>query len=191
MKAILTFVRKYENNLNLIALDNCLNLNNLTNINLISGQPILIITNNEKIFAFYLIKNNGDLYQIYGEKDYLFEIDKIHDYSIINLSKYNLIKYFLSNIFLCLSISEFQNMNKDMSDIENKIFHDLLHAELDLHKIKAYIYKIIRKSNIKFDVKQRLLINLKNTKFPNNRIFLKKIDLNLLGYDIYINTLIK
>lgn len=191
MKAILTFVRKLEDNTHFIGVDNPINIDELNKFNLISGQPVICVVNNNILTALYLIKNDGELFQVHGENDFLFDIKNIYDFTLINLNKFNLIKYYLINTYSCLSLNEFEILNEDMLSLENKIFYDLLHTELASNKLKNYILRIIKKSDLKFSIRERLLKNLNITKYPNNKIFIKKIDLNLSGYDIYINTFVK
>ena len=46
------------------------------------------------------------------------------------------------------------------------------------------------KSDLRIDLKNRLLANLKLVKNPNKKILNKKIDIDLSGYSIKINTFI-
>lgn len=191
MKAILTFVRKLEKSSHFIGVENPSNINELNKLDLISGQPIICIIEENNLVGLYLIKNDGELFQIYGEKDFLFNLNNLYDFTLINLTKFNIIKYYLISLYSCLSLNEFEILYGEMVDLENKVFYDLLHAELETNKLKQYICRIVNKSDLKFSLKERLLKTLKIAKNPNSKMFIKKIDLNLSGYDIYINTLIK
>ena len=106
MKAYLTFVRKKENDVHMLGIDNPVNICDVLFIELKSGQPIISIIKNNRIVAFYILDVEGNLYQLVGDIDYLFDLSDLTDLSLINLQKYNLIKYFVSNIFQCLSIQE-------------------------------------------------------------------------------------
>ena len=52
------------------------------------------------------------------------------------------------------------------------------------------ISKEIVKSCLKYNIKKRLIDYLKKIKNPNKKIIRKKIDIDLSGYGIYINTFI-
>ena len=110
--------------------------------------------------------------------------------SIKNLQKYNLIKYFVSQIFQCLSIQEAKHNSEIFESLEEKIFYNLLHIEIKLYKIKPAIIKEIKKSELSSELKNRLLSTINKTKNPNNKILKKKIDVDLSGYSIYINAFI-
>ena len=191
MKAYLTFIRKKESDIHMLGLENPENLEDILFITLRSGQPILSIIHNKKILAFYLIDNESNIHQLYGDEDLLFRLKIINDLTIINLQKYNLIKYFIFNFFECVSIEEAKFYCDSFENLEEKIFYNLLHVEIDYYKIKSAIKKEIRKSDIKFEIKNRLIAELEKTKLPNKKILNKKIDIDLSGYSIYINTLVK
>jgi hypothetical protein len=132
----------------------------------------------------------GNLYQIVGDNDLLFELDELTDLSLKNLQKYNLIRYFVSHVFECLSIQEAKHNSEIFELLEEKIFYNLLHIEIELFKIKPAIIKEIKKSELSNALKDRLLFCLKLIKNPNKKILNKKIDIDLSGYSIYINTLV-
>ena len=110
--------------------------------------------------------------------------------SLKNLQKYNLIKYYVSQVFQCLSIQEAKHNSEKFELLEEKIFYNLLHIEIEIFKIKQFIAKEIKKSELSIELKNRLLISLNLTKNPNNKILKKKIDVDLSGYSIDINTLV-
>jgi hypothetical protein len=188
MKAYLTFARRKEDDVHMLGIENPSNINDILFIGLKSGQPILPIIQNNKIIAFYILDVEGNLYQIVGETDYLFNLNELTDLSTINLQKYNLIKYFVSQVFQCLSIQEAKYNSEIFELLEEKIFYNLLHIEIDLYKIKPAIIKEIKKSELTNTIKDRLLMCLTQAKNPNNRILKKKIDVDLSGYSIYINS---
>jgi hypothetical protein len=190
MKAYLTFTRRKENDVHMLGIENPSNINDILFADLKSGQPILPIIVNNKIVALYIIDVEGNLYQIVGEIDHLFSLDQLIDLSLKNLQKYNLIKYFVSQIFQCLSIQEARHNSEIFECLEEKIFYNLLHIEIELYKIKLAIVKEIKKSELSNELKNRLLSSLNKTKNPNNKILKKKIDVDLSGYSINVNTLI-
>lgn len=190
MKAYLTFLRKKENDVHMLGIDNPVNICDILFIKLKSGQPIISVIQDKKLIAFYILDIEGNLYQTLGEIDYLFDLNEMTDLTIVNLKKYNLIKYFVSHVFQCLSIQEAKYYSEAFELLEEKIFHNLLHVEISLYRIKILIAKEIVKSELSDELKMRLLASLKQTKNPNNKILKKKIDVDLSGYGIKINALI-
>jgi hypothetical protein len=190
MKAYLTFTRRKENDVHMLGIENPSNIFDILFADLKSGQPILSIISNDKIIAFYVIDFEGNLHQIVGETDHLFVLNQLEDLSLKNLQKYNLIKYFVSHVFQCLSIQEAKHNSEIFELLEEKIFYNLLHIEIELFKIKPAIIKEIKKSELSNELKNRLLLTLNKTKNPNNKILKKKIDVDLSGYSIYINAFI-
>jgi hypothetical protein len=184
MKAYLTFLRKNELEHHAIGVDIKINVPDL--YLRISGQPLLIISKDNFLLALYLISEDGDLNQVYGIEDYLFNVEFIHDLSSINIKKFNTIKYFLLSMYSSLSLSEFSFYQKELLSFENIIFYNLLHVELDVNKIKSMIMKIINKSDIEQSIQQRFLEKLKRNNFINRKILRKKLDINLSGYNCKI-----
>lgn len=191
MKAFLTFARRREEDIHMLGLENPINISELLFIGLKSGQPILSVIHDKKIVAFYIIDIEGNLYQLIGDTDYLFDLNELHDLSLINLQKYNLIRYYVSNVFQCLSIQEAKHNLEIFELLEEKIFYSLLHVEIDLFKIKSLILKEINKSELSESLKKRLIVALKTIKTPNKKILKKKVDIDLSGYGIKINTLVQ
>lgn len=191
MKAYLTFVRKKENDVHMLGIENPKNICDVLFIELKSGQPIISVIQNNKLVAFYILDIEGNLHQLVGDIDYLFDLDELIDLSLINLQKYNLIKYFVSHVFQCLSIQEAKYNSEIFELLEEKIFYNLLHIEIDLFKIKLSIAREIMKSDLSDELKIRLLASLKKTKNPNKKILKKKIDVDLSGYGIKINALVQ
>lgn len=188
MKAFLTFIRIINNDIHMLGLSNPKNISCLDKIKLISGQPIVAIIESEILLAFYLISNDGSLYQVKGNNDLLFELDSLSDLTLVNICKYNAIRYFLCNIFDCLSIRELSE-NKDILEaFENKIFYSYLHTDTEICKFKAIIYKELLKQNFEFSLKTRMAKRLRKLKNPNNKTIKKKIDIDLSGYGIHIDT---
>jgi len=187
MKAYLTFLRKNELEHHAIGVDIKINVPDL--YLRISGQPLLIISKDNSLLALYLISEDGDLNQVYGIEDYLFNVEFIHDLSSINIKKFNTIKYFLLSMYSSLSLSEFSFYQKELLSFENIIFYNLLHVELDVNKIKSMIMKIINKSDIEQSIQQRFLEKLKRNNFINRKILRKKLDINLSGYNCKIKAI--
>jgi hypothetical protein len=187
MKAYLTFLRKNELEHHALGVDIKINVPDL--YLRISGQPLLIISKDNSLLALYLISEDGDLNQVYGIEDYLFNVEFIHDLSSINIKKFNTIKYFLLSMYSSLSLSEFSFYQKELLSFENIIFYNLLHVELDVNKIKSMIMKIINKSDIEQSIQQRFLEKLKRNNFINRKILRKKLDINLSGYNCKIKAI--
>jgi hypothetical protein len=190
MKAYLTFARRRENDVHMLGIENPKNICDILFVGLKSGQPILPVISNNKIVSLYILDIEGNLHQIFGNNDSLFELDQLTDLSLKNLQKYNLIKYFVSHVFECLSIQEAKYNAEIVELLEEKIFYNLLHIEIELFKIKPAIIKEIKKSELSITLKDRLLFCLKQIKNPNKKILNKKIDVDLSGYSIHINALI-
>ena len=191
MKAYLTFVRIKEDDVHMLGIDNPENIQDVLFIYLKSGQPIISVIQNKKLIAFYILDIEGNLYQLIGDIDYLFELNELTDLTLINLNKYNLIKYFVSHLFQCLSIQEAKIYSQTFESLEEKIFYNLLHIEVNLYRIKILIAKEIIKSELSDELKVRLLASLKQIKNPNKKILKKKVDVDLSGYGIKINSFIQ
>lgn len=195
MNAFITFCRQTirqnnEKEIHLLGIKNPKNISVLEKFNLRSGQPVVCVIESFTIVAFYLISNSGELHQVYGSLDYLFEIDEIDDFCLINLQKYNYINYLLLEIFKCISKDEAKIYSDVFEKLEETIFYNLLHTESDFLKIKNFLKKEIYKINLSDLVKVRILKSLSTAKNPNNKILKKKIDVDLYGYNIKINTMI-
>ena len=191
MKAHITFIRKNDQDIHMLGIKNPNNIKCLNEINLISGQPIITVIENDLIVALYLIKANGEIFQIKGNIDFLFDLKEMTDISIINVKKYNAIRYFLINTFYNLSMKEFSLYEKQLDKLENSIFYHYLHTDFEISQLKTIIVREINKSDLSYYIKKRFLIQLRSIKTPSKRTLRKKIDVDLSGYSIYINTLIQ
>lgn len=187
-QAFLTFVRKKWDDCSFLAIENPKNLTELDVSCLRSGQPILIINDTNQMLALYVISKNAELFQIYGEEDYLFFMETINDLSLMNIKKYNYIRYILTDAFDELSIQEAKVYNDIFESLEETIFYTTLHTELSLASIKNILLKEIKKINIPTNIKQRLETKAKLSKCASENYLRKKIDVDLTGYGIYINT---
>lgn len=191
MKAYLTFVRKNEQDIHMLGIKNPSNIKSLDQIELISGQPIISVIENENIVALYLIKTNGEIFQIKGNIDLLFDLKEMTDISIINVKKYNAIRYYLINTYYNLSIKEFSIYEKQLDKLENSVFYNFLHTDFDISQLKTIIIREINRSDLSFYIKKRFLAQIRSLKAPSRKILRKKIDIDLSGYSIYINTFIQ
>ena len=191
MKAYITFIRKNDQDIHMLGIKNPDNIKSLDEINLISGQPIIIIIENDIIAALYLIKMSGEIFQIKGNIDLLFDLREMTDISLINVKKYNAIRYFLINTFYNLSMKEFSLYEKQLDKLENSIFYHYLHTDFEISQLKTIIIREINKSDLSYYIKKRFLMQIRSIKTPSKRILRKKIDVDLSGYSIYINTLIQ
>lgn len=191
MKAYLTFIRKNEQDIHMLGIKNPLNIKSLNQIELISGQPIISVIENENIVALYLIKTNGEIFQIKGSIDLLFDLKEMTDISIINVKKYNAIRYYLINTYYNLSIKEFSIYEKQLDKLENSVFYNFLHTDFDISQLKTIIIREINRSDLSFYIKKRFLAQIRSLKAPSRKILRKKIDIDLSGYSIYINTFIQ
>jgi hypothetical protein len=191
MKAYITFVRKNDLDIHMLGIKNPTNMNYFDNLNLISGQPVISVIENDNIVGLYLIKINGEIFQIKGNIDLLFDLKEMTDISIINVKKYNAIRYYLINTFYNLSMKEFSLYEKLLDRLENSIFYHYLHTDFELSQLKTIIVREINKSNLSYYIKKRFLVQLRAVKPPSKKILRKKIDVDLSGYSIYINTFIQ
>ena len=191
MKAFITFIRTYEKDIHMLGIKNPDNIDTLKEINLISGQPVVSILENDVIVGLYLIKVNGEVFQVKGNIDFLFDLKEMSDISSINVKKYNAIRYYLINTFYNLSIKEFGLYEIQLDKIENTIFYNYLHADFEISQLKTILIREINRSDLSYYIKKRLVTQLRNVKPPTKKILRKKIDIDLSGYSIYINTLIQ
>ena len=76
-QAYLTFIRRKNDDFSFLAIENPNNLKELKKSFLRSGQPAIVIKDNNKLLALYAIGNDGELFQIYGTEDYLFLMKNI------------------------------------------------------------------------------------------------------------------
>jgi len=191
MKAFLTFVRQNKQDIHMLGIKNPNNIQTLEETNLISGQPIISIIENEAIVALYLIKVNGELFQIKGNIDFLFDLKEMSDISTLNVKKYNAIRYYLINTFYNLSMKEFSIYEKQLDKLENEIFYSYLHTDFEISQLKTILIREINRSDLSYYMKKRLVSQLRNVKMPSKKILRKKIDIDLSGYTIYINTFVQ
>jgi len=191
MKAFITFIRTYEKDIHMLGIKNPYNIDTLKEINLISGQPVVSILENDVIVGLYLIKVNGEVFQVKGNIDFLFDLKEMSDISSINVKKYNAIRYYLINTFYNLSMKEFGLYEIQLDKLENTIFYNYLHADFEISQLKTILIREINRSDLSYYIKKRLVTQLRNVKPPTKKILRKKIDIDLSGYSIYINTLIQ
>jgi hypothetical protein len=188
-QAFLTFIRTKNDEFSFLAIDNPNNLIKLQEYKLRSGQPMIIIKENESLCALYAISNDAELFQIYGKQDYLFLMKSINDISLINIKKYNYIRHILLEAFEILSIQESKLYKNIFESLEELIFYTTLHTELSNQSIKNIIIREVKKLDIPSSIKNRMLDKIKLCKQISESYLRKKIDVDLTGYGIYINTL--
>lgn len=186
MKAYLTFCRINDDKISFIGINKSINIDQLQTCNISSGQPIVCILN-DRLLGLYLIDNNGKLNQIYGDLDLLFQLKNLQDLSHVNLAKYNNLRHLLVKIFQSLSFKELTNFTLQLTELENKVFYNYLHTEIQ-NDYKKLIEREINKSNLDNKTKYRLNDNLKKIKSISNKLSNKKLQLDLSGYRIYVNT---
>lgn len=188
--AYLTFIRKKESDIKFLAVDSPENLDQICAKNFRSGLPIIAVIDRDKLEALYIVGTDGDLFQVFGEQDSLFFMKKLNDISLINIKKYNLIKFILLETFDELTIQESKIHKELFEKFEEKVFYITLHTELGFTGIKNIAIKELNKIEIKNEIKLRLLDKIKSIKSMPERFLKKKIDVDLTGYGIYINSFI-
>ena len=124
------------------------------------------------------------------ENDSLFFMKKINDISLINIQKYNLIKFILLDAFDELTIQESKIYKNIFESFEEKIYYNTLHTELEFLGIKNFAIKELMKIELDAKLKTRILDKIKSVKPMPDRFLKKKIDVDLTGYGIYINAFI-
>ncbi len=189
-QAFLTFIRKKENDIKFLAVKNPININDINYNELRSGLPVIVVISDEILEALYIIGTDGVLFQVFGENDSLFFMKKINDISLINIQKYNLIKFILLDAFDELTIQESKIYKNIFESFEEKIYYNTLHTELEFLGIKNFAIKELMKIELDAKIKARLLDKIKSVKPMPERFLKKKIDVDLTGYGIYINAFI-
>lgn len=188
-QAILTFIRRKNDDYSFLAIENPSNLIELKECCLSSGQPVILVQENKNLIALYAIGNDAQLFQIYGKQDFLFLMKSIDDISLLNIKKYNFIRHILLNAFDELSIQESKQYKYIFDIFEENIFYTTLHTELENHNIKNVIIREIKKLNLPSSIIDRMLSKIKISKQISESYLRKKIDVDLTGYGIYINAL--
>lgn len=186
-KAFLTFIRRKNDDYSFLAIENPSNLISTKECFLRSGQPVIVIKENEKLLGLYLIGNNAELFQVYGDEDFLFFMKTLNDLSLLNIKKYNFIKHILIEIFYELSIQESKQYKDIFESFEENIFYTTLHTELENKNIKNVVVKELKKLEIPHSIKTRMLDKITKLKNISENYLRKKIDVDLAGYGIYIN----
>ena len=188
-QAFLTFIRRKNDEYSFLATENPSNLIKINEYKLQSGQPVVIVKENNILIALYAIGNDAELFQIYGNQDYLFFMNCINDITLMNIKKFNFIKNTLLEIFDELSIQESKLYKNVFESFEDQIFYTTLHTELNNRSIRNVIVKEIKKLQVPNNISNRLLNKIKSCKQLPENYLRKKIDVDLSGYGIYINAL--
>ena len=186
-QAFLTFIRRKNDEYSFLATENPSNLIKINEYKLQSGQPVIIVKENNILIALYAIGNDAELFQIYGNQDYLFFMNCINDITLMNIKKFNFIKNTLLEIFDELSIQESKLYKNVFESFEDQIFYTTLHTELNNRSIRNVIVKEIKKLQVPNNISNRLLNKIKSCKQLPENYLRKKIDVDLSGYGIYIN----
>jgi len=190
MIAYLTFLRKNKDYLHLLGIKNPKNIISLQNLNLTSGQPVIVIIKDDLIISLYYINENGELFQSFGQIDYLFQSKNLLDFTYKIVRKYNYIRNILIYSFMMLSIEELDHYSEALEEIENTIFHNYLHLDIDLYRIKYGMIKLLNKSGLNSSIKERIIKGISKHKIHSRGLLKKKIDINLSGYLIKINSFV-
>ena len=98
---------------------------------------------------------------------------------------------FLINTFYNLSMKEFAIYEKQLDKLENSVFYNFLHTDFEISQLKTLIIREINKSDLSYYIKKRFIVQLRSVKNPSKKILRKKIDIDLSGYSIYINTFVQ
>ena len=77
-----------------------------------------------------------------------------------------------------------------LEEIENTIFHNYLHLDIDLYRIKYGMIKLLNKSGLNSSIKERIIKGISKHKIHSRGLLKKKIDINLSGYLIKINSFV-
>ena len=101
-------------------------------------------------------------------------------------SKRNILIY----SFMMLSIEELDHYSEALEEIENTIFHNYLHLDIDLYRIKYGMIKLLNKSGLNSSIKERIIKGISKHKIHSRGLLKKKIDINLSGYLIKINSFV-
>ena len=190
MIAYLTFLRKNKDYLHLLGIKNPINIISLQNLNLTSGQPVIVIIKDDLIISLYYINENGELFQSFGQIDYLFQSKNLLDFTYKNVRKYNYIRNILIYSFMMLSVEELDHYSETLEEIENTIFHNYLHLDIDLYRIKYGMIKLLNKSGLNSSIKERIIKGISKHKINSRGLLKKKIDINLSGYLVKINSFV-
>ena len=89
-----------------------------------------------------------------------------------------------------LSIEELDHYSEALEEIENTIFHNYLHLDIDLYRIKYGMIKLLNKSGLNSSIKERIIKGISKHKIHSRGLLKKKIDINLSGYLIKINSFV-
>ena len=184
MIAYLTFLRKNKDYLHLLGIKNPTNIISLQNLNLTSGQPVIVIIKDDLIISLYYINENGELFQSFGQIDYLFQSKNLLDFTYKNVRKYNYIRNILIYSFMMLSIEELDHYSEALEEIENTIFHNYLHLDIDLYRIKYGMIKLLNKSGLNSSIKERIIKGISKHKIHSRGLLKKKIDIKNTFYNI-------
>lgn len=158
------------------------------NIDIHSIAPVIIIRKGNEAKSIYRIASNGNVNQIYGDIDILLDIHILNDITIKYLPNFRMLRYLLTNAFKCLSVDEIILYKKELQSLENEIFDKCFNTNMSWDLIKKHTNKTIKNSIFHHETKRKINYYISKAKCPNKTYLNKKIDVNLLGYNIKIRT---
>lgn len=149
-----------------------------------SGCPVIVVVDHDLIKCVYRVGTNGEINQIYGYQDYLIQIDEIIDLSYKFLKIYHYIRFVLENLFRELLLEELAKNKTSLLLMEKSINDNYFNNSLNWDVFKSIISKEIRSSKIENKLKTKLSNKLNKLREPTAYVISKKIDVNMMGYDI-------
>jgi hypothetical protein len=149
-----------------------------------SGCPVIVVVDHDFIKCVYRVGTNGEINQIYGYQDYLIQIDEIIDLSYKFLKIYHYIRFVLENLFRELLLEELAKNKTSLLLMEKSINDNYFNNSLNWDVFKSIVSKEIRSSKIENKLKTKLSNKLNKLREPTAYVTSKKIDVNMMGYDI-------
>ncbi len=158
------------------------------NIDIHSIAPVIVIRKGNVAKSIYRVASNGNVNQIYGDIDILLDVYILNDITIKYLPNFRMLRFLLTNAFKCLSIDEILLHKSELQSLENEIFDKCFNTNMNWDLIKKHANKTIKNSNFPSDTKRKINYYISKAKCPNKTYLNKKIDVNLMGYNIKIRT---
>ena len=142
MNAFLTFSRHKNEEIHLLGIKNPENVSVLSSFKLRSGQPVLCVIEKLNIIAFYLVDDEGELYQVYGDKDYLFDIDWQGTEQVKKIMPLDIVPIFI----LPPSINDLENRLKKREEKNKELIDQRMKmAKDEINHWKDYKYIVVNK----------------------------------------------
>lgn len=149
-----------------------------------SGCPVIVVVDHDFIKCVYRVGTNGEINQIYGFQDYLIQIEEILDLSYKYLKIYHYIRFTLEHLFRELLLDELIKNKVSLLLMEKSINDNYFNNSLIWEVFKSIISKEIRSSKIENKLKTKLSSKLNKLREPTAYVTSKKIDVNMVGYDL-------